>query len=233
MLSFLIGIVSGGKAVSIVLFRAVVFAAVFACVAVVVEIVLSKFLGIDTFSAQSTEAQDEEKRPTSGSIVDITLSDESLVDDGGASFNIGKNVKPIATAMPVPPIAEKKSASEPAETEKASEVFKPIQLANDTTPKTSEKPVQEEPTSVPSAKKENAPVVSGKSEEMLDDLPDIGDIVPELAVSEAVAEAVNTSFAGEPVSAPRASSSGSVSVGSENVAELAAAIRTVLAKDGA
>ena len=228
-LSFLIGIFSGGKTFPVILFRALVFAAIFACIAIVVGIVFSKFLDIDIFSAQSSEPQPEEKRPASGSVVDITLSDESLVDDGGASFNIGRNAGPVASdAATVPPAAKKEPAAESAVAENAPEAFKPVRLAGDDVP-----PAQEKSPDASRDNAEDSPAAGRKSEELPDDLPDIGEIVPELAVPEAAAEATDFYPAGEPVSAPRASSSRNVSAGSENVAELAAAIRTVLAKDGA
>lgn len=270
VLSLLIGVLMR-HAMSSVLLRAILTGALFALVAAVVLMICGNFLGFDQANATQDIVSDSEKV---GGVVDITLADEELDDDNlGLSFNVGKHVmKPVPQASlrkpvvenqeqsPNTPVTSKAPSSPALETKTNAKQFTPVNLSDKKPLDSKEKPVtpsannssdkleekQQEIVENSSDNVEKIPQAEKKAS-VMDDLPDIGDVMPSLSdddytESESDIQAQEDFEEAEDASPPPKSFTPSyptmspkkkeIPQGLDNAKELAQAIRTVLVKDG-
>lgn len=175
VLSFLISIFSTGK-FGTSLIRAVVFALVFACIAVVALILSDRFLQVE---GEAPAVDAAVPRRSAGSQVDLIIDDESLTDEGdGPKFSVSSNMKPvdqgkIHTTQTVQP-----SASETA----GAEVRQPSAVAPGVSA-----PVQDAPSGVPSGP-EPSDAASLSAEAVPVEAVPAGNVTPDARKTERVAQ---------------------------------------------
>ena len=106
VLSFLISIISTGK-FGTSLLRAVIFAAVFAVIALAASVLSEKFLKVEGDAESSSEGF---TKRTSGSQVDLVVDDESLTDEGDESrFSVSGNMRTLDVGDSAVPFASEVS----------------------------------------------------------------------------------------------------------------------------
>ena len=106
VLSFLISIISTGK-FGTSLLRAVIFAAIFAVIALFASVLSEKFLKVEGDAESSSDGL---PRRTSGSQVDLVVDDESLTDEGEESrFSLSRNRRPLDVSDSAVPFASASS----------------------------------------------------------------------------------------------------------------------------
>lgn len=228
-LSFLIGLIFKVSFLSL-LFRAVIFALVFAVVAAIACIVFDKFLS--NGSNYDSELAKDSSSSSTGSVVNITVDDDNLPDDDYApKFSVGNNRQALSSSVfggdeksSVDDISKENNSVNEAEPSGDNNVVDSSSVANGSKSASASqnqdgsfKPVSLADVSKPS---ENTAASKGSSN-VLDDLPDIGELPS------------NVSSGSESVDVPKSSdsSSGSTSSSDQNTQLMAQAIKTLLAKD--
>lgn len=212
VLSFFIGLISD-VSFGIMLLRAVIFAAIFGGLAAGIFLLFDKYLSGNN-STVDVPAESVSSNHT-GSVVDITIDDEPLPDDGdGPDFNISNtsntgNISPISDSSgSVEDVtASEESVKEDTQVASSGEpAFTPVKLGQ-----TAEKVQQDIP------------------EESLDVLPDISDIPVNLSADQnSVLEDTDFALGGTGDDSVSSAKSTGNAMDAETIAK---AIKTVLSKD--
>lgn len=220
-LSFFVGLFSGVSFGTVIL-RALIFAILFGALGFGIRIVFQRFL-LD--SADMDTGVEMTSSSHQGSVVDISIGDEPLVEDeNGPDFYVRKDLpssdharhtekSSISATSDSRPLGESKTFSQ----ESAQEQFKPISLGT---------PIGQEKTAENNS---NGGVINTSSRGSDDALPDIGDLS-----MASVSEEVGSSSAGMDLAIGNGmeTSQGRGSVDSSSDSHtIAQAIRTVLARD--
>lgn len=233
--SFLISLIATHR-FGFSLLRGAIFAVVFGLIAVGITFLYDKFLSDEGDSEVSSSPE----KNKSGSIVDITINDETLPDDGqGPQFFVSNNKKPLETDdKSVAGDFENKSNANAQENKSPelekdnSSAFKAVPLGQPF------KAENTEASEVKKASEESAePKVAEADEEPLeglDSLPDIGNIVSEEKKETSDDDLIKDSdFAesGQTESSHKAEFPDGSKAASHDTETMAKAIRTLLKKD--
>ncbi len=241
ILSFLVGLISS-VGLGPMLVRSFIFAFVSVLTGFGLRFVANKFLLPTADSLNDTTAQ-EKPAETVGEVVDITVEDDELPDDGSASTFVFQ--KPVfASQTPNNGASEKVVSSTESATSNssvgaervtsasASEEISEIQSFSPASPEVLTAAKQQDVQGVEDLPSVNdvAPVpeeMAGEAQaveelEELEELPEIG--VPTASQDDSGSASTSTSTAAS-------SSSSAVPAGDSNSAEIAKAIRTVLLRD--
>lgn len=209
VLSFFIGLISD-VSFGIILLRAVIFAAVFGGLAAGIFLLFDKYLSGNN-NTVDVPAESVSSNHT-GSVVDITIDDEPLPDDGdGPDFNISNTGNVSSTSDPSGSAEDitvsEESVKEDNQVASSGEpVFTPVNLGQ-----TAEKVQQDIP------------------EESLDVLPDISDIPVNLSADQnSVLEDTDFALGGTGDDSVSSARSAGNAMDAETIAK---AIKTVLSKD--
>lgn len=250
ILSFLFGLFSGAT-ILVILLRALCFAIVFALLALLIQIVTSKFFEEDDRKLSDTEPTSQEAvKPQTGTNVDITIEDEDLPEDSGgpefilkSDFNVINNSdKKIEKKPPELDTIEQAPKAVVSNTEKedsSNDSFKPMsfnELPRNVAPTNPFAKEDNEVTSAPQSSEEDIQSSESKNDtnemDELDELPDIGDLVSEKTKNDSNDQFIkNSDFA---LNGNKVDSTGEITSkpneGRDSVL-MAEAIRTILTKE--
>lgn len=251
VLSFLFGLFSGVGFLHILL-RAVIFAAVFAVLSILISFLEEKFLSLP--QDLSISEGESSARPVTGGSVNITIDDDSLPDDDqGPQFTVSENRPSLGSEQlrsdsqraPVQPQRPVQTKSEDLESVRMASEAPSAPPAEESVSESSvaspmqSVPAQESPAFQPVnlAQRESSSSPQNESDggqlKELSDLPDIGSVSADSPVLTAGSEVISDSeFAseGQPVSPAKSFADGS-SITTQNASVMAQAIRTILAKE--
>lgn len=230
-LSFLIGLIFKVNFLSL-LFRAVIFALVFAVVVAIACIVFDKFLSNES-NYDSELAKDSSSNAT-GSVVNITVDDDNLPDDDYApKFSVGNNRQALSSSVfgddeksSVDDISSSKESNSVNEAETSGDdssvVNSSVTNGSESVTVSQNKDDSFQPVSLTDVSKPSENTTSSKgSSNVLDDLPEIGELPSSVSSDSDSVDVAKSSD----------SSSGAISSSDQNTQLMAQAIKTLLAKD--
>lgn len=225
-LSFLIGLIFKVNFLSL-LFRAVIFALVFAVVVAIACIVFDKFLSNES-NYDSELAKDSSSNAT-GSVVNITVDDDNLPDDDYApKFSVGNNRQALSSSVfgddeksSVDDISSSKESNSVNEAETSGDDSS-VTNGSESVTVSQNKDDSFQPVSLTDVSKPSENTTSSKgSSNVLDDLPEIGELPSSVSSDSDSVDVAKSSD----------SSSGAISSSDQNTQLMAQAIKTLLAKD--
>lgn len=248
VLSFLITLIAT-RHILLALFRGALWAAGFAALAAGISFLYEKFLSEGLGSDSLSENQ---SRPVTGNVVDITISDEELTpDDSGPRFDVsGERAAPLSAAQTrlsdmsetealmarrtetatAPRATAHTVAQSPAPESKAATASEP--LASAKTDAGSKEPATFTPVNL-AGQPVSASQSSGAAEDIdnLDELPEIGELNLVGSGSSSVEETSEFAEEGEAPSSSRVQFADGSSPASHDAETMAKAIRTLLKRE--
>ncbi|HAO30632.1 MAG TPA: hypothetical protein DCQ43_04695 [Treponema sp.] len=248
VLSFLITLIAT-RHILLALFRGALWAAGFAALAAGISFLYEKFLSEGLGSDSLSENQ---SRPVTGNVVDITISDEELTpDDSGPRFDVsGERAAPLSAAqtrlsdmsetealmarrtetVTAPRATEHTVAQSPAPESKVATASEP--LASAKTDAGSKEPATFTPVNL-AGQPVSASQSSGAAEDIdnLDELPEIGELNLVGSGSSSVEETSEFAEEGEAPSSSRVQFADGSSPASHDAETMAKAIRTLLKRE--
>ena len=248
VLSFLITLIAT-RHILLALFRGALWAAGFAALAAGISFLYEKFLSEGLGSDSLSENQ---SRPVTGNVVDITISDEELTpDDSGPRFDVsGERAAPLSAAqtrlsdmsetealmarrtetVTAPRATEHRVAQSSAPESKAATASEPLASAKPDAG--SKEPATFTPVNL-AGQPVSASQSSGAAEDIdnLDELPEIGELNLVGSGSSSVEETSEFAEEGEAPSSSRVQFADGSSPASHDAETMAKAIRTLLKRE--